>query len=78
MNEIFLGGFITQFFGGLRKNEVLEKILKKHNRSRENLLVVQCELNRDLYLDELNQKIRPEIGRIRNNFESFVCGIASN
>ena len=76
LNTFFYGGFITQFFGGVKTNPRLEKIFKKYNRSHNSLLVVQCELNRALYLDEKNQKIRPEIGRIRTNFEKFIQAIA--
>lgn len=75
-NEVFHGGFITKFFGGVEENPKLAQLLKKYNRCPKSLMVVQCELNRDLYLDESTQKIRPEVGRIRKRFEAFVSKIA--
>ncbi|PID70753.1 hypothetical protein CSB37_01555 [bacterium DOLZORAL124_38_8] len=76
LNEVFYGGFITKFFGGVESNQMLDTLLQKYNRKRDSLLVFQCELNRDLYLDEAQQKIRPEMGRIRRKFEQFVSQLA--
>ena len=69
INSIFKGANITRYFGNPGANRRLRKIL----RGKE-IITVQVEFDRALYLDEVTQRpIGWKVASVRNCFMETVC-----
>ena len=69
INSIFKGANITRYFGNPAANRRLRKIL----RGKE-IMAVQVEFDRALYLDEVTQRpIGWKVASVRNCFMETVC-----
>lgn len=74
INTMFKGGNITRYFGNPKENRRLRKILQ----GRE-IIVVQLEFDRALYLDESTQSpIAWRIKSVRNSFMQTLCQISKS
>ncbi len=74
VNQFFQGGYITRRFGDVENNRRLKKILN----GRE-IITMQIEFNRGIYLDEVSQRTYPtKIRHTKNSLMDTICEICED